>query len=143
MGARASKAGAPEPSATKTPSGASATVDGERIVVRNARGVVVVVYDAERDAAEISATDLTLSAPKGQLRLQASEIVCEAGRFELRAERIVECATDVYREIGGLLQTRADRVRTLVRGSYQLLARRTQVVAEEDASLDGKRVLLG
>jgi hypothetical protein len=49
----------------------------------------------------------------------------------------------VYREVEGLLQTRAERLRSVVRGAYQLFAKRTQIVAEEDASVDGKRVLLG
>ncbi len=132
-----------EPTQLRTPSGATAGVEGERIVVRNSRNAVVVVYDAERETAELHAGDLTLSAPQGRICLRASEIVCEAGRFELQAGRIVESAGDVYREVQGLLQTRAERVRTLVRGAYQVLAKRAQVVAEEDASLDGKRVLLG
>jgi len=143
MSARAKKAVPPEATELRTPSGATAGFEGDRIVVRNARNAIVVVYDAERDTAEITAGDLTLSAPGGRIALRASEIVCEAGRFELRAERIVERAGDVYREVEGLLQTRADRVRSIVRGAYQLFAKRTQIVAEEDASVDGKRVLLG
>lgn len=143
MSARARKPVHAEPAPIRTPSGASARLEGERIVVRNSLDVIVVVYDAERDTAEITAGDLTLSAPRGRIALRASEIVCEAGRFEIDAGRIVERAGAVYREIEGVLQTRAERVRTLVRGAYQLLAVRTQIVAEEDASLDGKRVLLG
>lgn len=135
----------PQPPEVSTPGGASATVDGERIVVRNAGGAIVVVFDAERGTAEISAPagDLTLSAPSGRISLRAGEVVCEAGRFELRAERIVERAGDVYREIGGVLQTRAGRVRTLVSDVYHVLAKRARIAAEEDAAVDGKRVLLG
>jgi hypothetical protein len=143
MSARAKKIAPPPPTEVRTPSGATAGISGDRIVVRNSRNAIVVVYDAASDTAEITAGDLTLSAPGGRIALRASEIVCEAGRFELRAGRIVERAGDVYREIEGLLQTRAERVRTVVRGAYQLFAKRAQVVAEEDASVDGKRVLLG
>jgi hypothetical protein len=143
MSARAKKVVPAEPTELRTPSGATAGVEGDRIVVRNSRNAVVVVYDAEHDTAEITAGDLTLSAPGGRIALRASEIVCDAGRFELRADRILERAGDVYREVEGLLQTRAERVRALVRGTFQLFAKRAQVVAEEDASVDGKRVLLG
>jgi hypothetical protein len=128
-----------------TPSGASAEADGERLVVRDARGAVVVVYDAERGTAEISAPagDLVLSAPHGKIALRAAEVECEAGRIELRADRIFERARDVYREVEGLLQTRVERVRTVARGAYHLFAKRVNVAAEEDAAVDGKRVLLG
>jgi hypothetical protein len=147
MSARARRVDLPpaNPSEVRTPSGATATADGERLVVRSAAGAIVVVYDAERGTAEIAAPsgDLTLSAPSGRISLRAEEIVCEAGRFELRAERIVERAGDVYREIEGLLQTRADRLRTLVSDAYQVLSKRVRIAAEEDAALDGKRVLLG
>jgi hypothetical protein len=119
--------------------------DGERLVVRDTRGAVVVVYDAERGTAEIRVPegDLTLAAPKGKISLRAQEVECEAGRIELRADRIFERARDVYREVEGLLQTRAERVRTLARGAYHVFAKRVNVAAEEDASVDGKRVLLG
>jgi hypothetical protein len=134
-----------EPRLVKTPSGASAEVEGERLVVRDARGSVVVVYDAERGTAEIAAPagDLVLSAPHGKIALRASEIECEAGRIELRADRIFERARDVYLDIEGLLQTRVERVRTIARGAYHLFAKRVNVAAEEDAAVDGKRVLLG
>jgi hypothetical protein len=148
MGTPAKKLGreeSPSPVQIRTPSGASAETEGERLVVRDARGAIVVVYDAERGTAEIAAPagDLVLSAPQGKIALRAREIECEAGRFELRAERIFEHARDVYREVEGLLQTRAERVRTLARGAYQLFAKRVNVAAEEDAAVDGKRVLLG
>jgi hypothetical protein len=132
-------------SAVRTPGGASAEVDGERLVLRDARGAIVVVYDAERGTAEIAAPkgDLVLSAPHGKIALRAREVECEAGRIELRADRIFERARDIYRDVEGLLQTRAERVRTLATGAYQLFAKRVNVVAEEDAAVDGKRVLLG
>ena len=132
-------------SAVRTPGGASAEVDGERLVLRDARGAIVVVYDAEHGTAEIAAPkgDLVLSAPHGKIALRAREVECEAGRIELRADRIFERARDIYRDVEGLLQTRAERVRTLATGAYQLFAKRVNVVAEEDAAVDGKRVLLG
>jgi hypothetical protein len=136
---------APAPVEVRTAGGASAEAVGERLVLRDARGSIVVVYDAERGTAEILAPDgdLVLSAPHGKISLKAAEVECEAGRIELRADRIFERARDVYRDVEGLLQTRAHRVRTLATGAYQLFAKRVNVLAEEDAAVDGKRVLLG
>ena len=37
-----------------TPNGASATVEGERLVLRDPKGAVVVVYDAETGSATIA-----------------------------------------------------------------------------------------
>src|ERR1700679_2078846 len=135
----------PVPPQVSTPSGASAEADGERLVVRDARGTIVVVYDAERGTAEIVVPqgDLVLSAPRGKISLRAAEVECEAGRIELRADRIFERARDVYREVEGLLHTRAERIRTLATGAVQIFAKRVNVLAEEDAAVDGKRVLLG
>ena len=147
MGAPAKRVRRTSPPLTlvRTPGGASAEADGERLVLRDPRGAIVVVYDAERGTAEIAAPagDLVLSAPKGKIALKALEVECEAGRIELRADRIFERARDLYRDVEGLIQTRAERVRTLATGAYQLFARRVNVLAEEDAAVDGKRVLLG
>jgi hypothetical protein len=147
MGAPARKVRRSPPtlSVVHTPGGASAEAHGERLVLRDPRGAIVVVYDAERGTAEIAAPagDLVLSAPKGKISLKALEVECEAGRIELRADRIFERARDLYRDVEGLLQTRAERVRTLATGAYQLFAKRVNVLAEEDAAVDGKRVLLG
>lgn len=159
MSARASKER--KIARVETKSGASAEVSGELVVLRDRRGAVVVVFDAERGSAEVFAPsgDLTLAAPSGKVVLRAgtavevhaaertelrsSEVVIAAGKLDIRAQRIVERAEEVYREIEGLLQVRAGRVRSIVRDAYHLLAKRTRIVSEEDTSVDGKRVLLG
>jgi hypothetical protein len=77
------------------------------------------------------------------VRTTASLVVESAGRRELVAERVVERASDVYRQVSGLLQTTAGRARTLVEGDHDLCAGRTSIASDEDTSIDGKRVLLG
>lgn len=129
----------------ETPSGASAEAQGDVLVLRDRRGAVVVVFDAEKGTAEICAPsgDLVLAAPGGKIELRAPEVVCDAGKIELRAERLIERVRDVYLEVEGLAHTRAERVRTIARDVFQVFSKRAAVVAEEDASIDGKRVLLG
>jgi hypothetical protein len=58
----------------ETPQGASATAEGDRLVVRNFRGEVVVTYDAATGSA-------TISAPAGDLRL--------ARRIAEKARRVI------------------------------------------------------
>jgi hypothetical protein len=126
-----------------TASGASAQIEGETITVRDRAGAVVVVFDAETGRAELRAPgDFTLAA-EGRLTLRGAEVKVEGGRLEIVAERVIERAGSVYREIEDVVQTRAGRVRTLVKGIYQLFGKRVAVRSEEDASIDGQRVLLG
>jgi len=171
----------------QTPSGASARVEGEHLVLRNREGAIVVVHDAETGETVVQSDgDLTFAAGKS-VRLRAgTEIVLEAkeatrvttptlevtatdasahatnlvlnadaisvtaktqtslvGKWELRAQRVVEHVIDIYREVEGLDQTRAGRVRTLVKGVFRVLAGRSEVVSKDDNVIDGKRVLLG
>jgi len=143
-----------------TASGASATVEGDAVTVRDAAGRTVLRYDAVTGALtlEAEAGDLRVAAPHGRVVLEARdavtlraerldatvrEAVWSAGRWELRAVRIAERAEQVVRDVEGLLTTRAARARTIVRGAYDLVAGRTKIASREDTVVDGKRVLLG
>lgn len=122
--------------AVRIQAGTALDFDGtERIRMRTATAEL----QAERVAVE--STEATLAADRAQAT--AADMTVLAGRWELRAQRLVEAAVDAYREIEGLSQCRAGRVRTLVEGAYQLLARRSEIVSEDDTVVDGKRVLLG
>lgn len=144
----------------RTASGASARVDGDAVTVRDAEGRTVLRYDAATGALtlEAEAGDVRVAAPNGRVVLEARdavtlraerlegnvrEAVWTAGRWELRAVRIAERAEQVVRDVEGLLTTRAERARTIVRGAYDLVAGRTKIASREDTVVDGKRVLLG
>jgi hypothetical protein len=171
-----------------TPAGASATTEGDTIVVRDPRGAIVVTYDAVSGSATIAApegdlrlraagkvvveagtvlelsaraktriqsvelelcTDLTqlrtkaLSVVSGALEGSALNVALRLGRVQLTAESIRERARDVYRDVEGVIETRAGRLRTLVRGATQVRSGSTSIVSEEDTFIDGSRVLLG
>jgi hypothetical protein len=144
-----------------TDGGASVSIAGEAIEVRDRAGALVFSYDAETGSIRVEAprgdvvfaapngklvfeagTDLELGA-KGQAKLHAQAFELVAGVAAVHAERLVERVKDAYRDIDGLLHTRVGRVRSLVAGAYELLAKTTTVTSEEDTSIDGKRVLLG
>jgi hypothetical protein len=174
----------------QTPLGASAVAHEDKIVVRDPKGAIVVVYDSATGSATIAAPagDLHLDAPHGKvvvsagtdLELSASarasvssheleistvrraslraalaqltadameatapEVALRVGRWQLSAERVVERVTDVYRDVGGMIETHAQQMRSLVRGATQWLSGSTSIVSKEDTFIDGRRVLLG
>src|SRR5262249_13349033 len=82
-------------------------------------------------------------APGASLSVRAPKASGAVGHWELRAERIVERATDAFHTVEGLLETRARPARALCSRTFELLSRRTTIASEEDTRVDGKRVLLG
>lgn len=172
-----------------TPAGATATVEGEVIVVRDPRGAIVVQYDAVTGSATIAAPsgDLRLVSPTGKVVIDAATdlelrarakttmrsveletdadhthvhakalqlasgvveataqtVVFGVGSWNLTADRVLEKATDVYRTIEGIMETRAGKWRALIRGATQWRSDTTSVVSKQDTSIDGRRVLLG
>jgi hypothetical protein len=98
---------------------------------------------------------LDLAVSTAKLEAQFAELVAEAlrvvspgvslgiGKLQLDAQRVIQHALEAYHEVEGVLETRAGRVRTLVKGATQMFSKSTSVVSEEDTFLDGRRVLLG
>ena len=65
------------------------------------------------------------------------------GKIETVAIRIIERAKNVYRHVEELQQTRANRVRTLVEGSYQLNSETSYIKAKKNVNIDGEKIHLG
>ena len=65
------------------------------------------------------------------------------GKIETIATRILERAKNVYRNVEELQQTRANRVRTLVQGTYQLNSETSYIKSEKNVNIDGERIHLG
>lgn len=144
----------------RAPSGATAAVEGDAIVLRDAAGHALLSYDAAtaRLTLEAPTGDLRLGAPNGsvvidardevtlraeRLRATLADAVWVAGRWELRAERLAERLGHAVRDVDGLMLTRVERARTLVRDAFDLVAKRTRLTSRDDTVVDGKRVLLG
>lgn len=64
-------------------------------------------------------------------------------KYELTAERLVEKTKDSFRDASDLAQTRAGRLRTIVKDVLSMHARRSVLVSTDETSIDGKKVLLG
>jgi hypothetical protein len=100
------------------------------------------------DAAEVSAKRSRLATGEASVAARrivthAERIATRVERYELSAGRLVERSRDAFREVAGLLQTKAARTRTLVSGVSSLFSERTVMVSERDTSIDGEKVLLG
>lgn len=65
------------------------------------------------------------------------------GKIETAATRIIERATNVYRHVEELQQTRANRVRTLVEDTYQLNSETCYIKSEKHVNIDGEKIHLG
>jgi hypothetical protein len=143
-----------------------ASEENGAIVLRRTDGTVVLKHDPSCGETRlgVAAGDLVLEAPEGALRFRAKKLDVDVeeivqrtermltsalqigwsvDRWDLRANRLKERAREALLEVDALLQTRAGRLRTLVKKSAQLLAERTTIRSKEDTAIDGKQVLLG
>lgn len=111
------------------------------VVERAAVRVAAAAVDVTSERASLHTTEATVLAER--IATTAAQIAATAGRIEIQAERLIERARDAYRDVDGLLQTRARRARSLIREAYQLVSERTSMVSTKETSIDGERVLLG
>lgn len=120
-----------------------------------ARGTEISALSLEPDGVNLSSGSLRVAADRGEvlisegnyqgLRLtvtveQAKQVF---EKVETVATRIIERATDAYRQVENLSQLKAGRLRTLVKGACHIKGGRTAIRADEDVKIDGQRINLG
>ena len=131
------------------------------------QGETVALAGIGRDAAISASLDLG----RGVAALQSGEIKVTAGRadvlvrestyrgelltvtvkrakqvfekLETVAIRILERATDVYRNVENLQQVKAGRMRVLVKAACHIKGGRTSIRADDDVKIGGRRIHLG
>lgn len=91
---------------------------------------------ASLHASETRYVGKTLEATVGQARWAIERVESVVGQ-------LVERLETAHRTVSGLQRLTAGRVRTLVRGAYQLKARRGSLKSKEELKLDGKKIYLG
>jgi len=104
-----------------------AALESERLEVTAQRGRVAV-------------EDATFASNRLETAVKKARHI--AGVVETRAERIVERARDVFREVDELNQVRAGRLRMVARGTWSVLSKRTTLKAEDDLALLGDKIHL-
>jgi len=114
-----------------------------KVVIRAGQEVLV---DAPRVAVKADESALTTghaTVIADRIATTASAITQRVERLEITAGRLIERTRDAYREATDLAETRAGRIRALVKDVYTLYARRTTMASKEETSIDGSKVLLG
>lgn len=87
------------------------------------------------------AEEVTLAAARMDTHLERLRQRIED--FETEAGQIVETARTSYREVEGLSQTRAGRLRLVARSTFHALAQRAKLKAESIFAIDGESIHLG
>lgn len=79
----------------------------------------------------------------GTLRTAVHRLREQVEHVERRAGRVVEHAREVYREVEGLDQTRAGRLRLVAEKALYAIGGQTLIKAREDVKIKGEKVYLG
>lgn len=77
------------------------------------------------------------------VRTTAVSIETHARTIDDVAERVTLRTKELTHQVVGLFDSKVGRVRSLVRGAFSLRSKTVHVKASDDASVDGRRVLLG
>ena len=111
------------------------TLDGKRAAL-HAPSVEVT-----SKSARLATSRATLLARS--ITVTAESLAQKVVKYELTAERLVEKTKDSFRDASDLAQTRAGRLRTIVKDVLSMHARRSVLISTDETSIDGKKVLLG
>jgi hypothetical protein len=95
--------------------------------------------------------DVALRAVGGRLDIHADqgvqvcgpEVEIRTGRLRITAESLVEKVNRAYQHVRELLTCRAGRMHTVVDDSSIAKARRTTILSDENATINGKQINLG
>lgn len=118
------------------------STDGSELALDADRGKLetkIFAAVAERVDAKIADANLVV----GTLRTVAHRIKQNAEELETRAGRIVERARETYREVEGLSQTRAGRLRLCAERALHLFGESAELGAGEDVKIKGEKIYLG
>lgn len=121
------------------------------VVAQEERAYVIGVLQGRGPSVLAFPGDVTISAPKGAVHLDAAKgVTLSAPAVEMRAETIEMEATTLTQRIESafqwvkdLLQVRAGRLRSVVEGSAHQLAERTFIRSEKETKVDGEKIYLG
>ncbi len=107
------------------------------------------------EAIHLSSAELHGRAVRVHLKAEHASVIAErldtayesvrhvVGILETRARRIVESTQESFRQAEELQETKAGRVRWLVKGAFNLLGGYAQIKMDEDLSMDAEQIRLG
>ena len=92
-------------------------------------------------AGEVRFLSFSLLAKTMGVRLQKASLLVDV--LDTVCGRLSERITNSFRHIENLEETKAGRLRTIVRERFALRAKQTSILSEEDVTIDGKKIHLG
>lgn len=105
--------------------------------------------------AEVRAPRLGVDAARADVKIEEANVVTrtlrtvaervhrKVGVLETRAQRLVERSRESWREVEGLSQTRAGRLRLVAQETLSALAQHTLLQARDDVKVKGEKIHLG
>jgi hypothetical protein len=121
----------------------------EAVRIEGGKKVQISTEETELESARVRANvgegrfslrEAIFSAERIDTAVQVARTI--AGVMELRAGRMVERLRDSFREVEGLSQTRAERVRVVAKDAFQVQSHRATIKAEDDLALMGEKIHL-
>ncbi len=127
----------------RTPKGAIGLEAATEVRLQGDQAVEVRTPRLRADAAtaEVTLKEARLEAELVQSTLRRAQRTVDV--LETQAGRIVERARESYREVEGLAQMRAGRIRQVSERAIHLLAERLALRAVKDVKVDGEKILIG
>ncbi|NBU40728.1 MAG: DUF3540 domain-containing protein [Planctomycetia bacterium] len=130
-----------------------APVVGDEVLVigREDAWYVIGLLEGTGTTTFVAPGDIELAAPRGRIELLARDgVFIKSGLVDIVAEKLqftarhlFERLTDLTQWVSGAVHQRAGRVRAHVEGDYDLKAGRITELADDDVTIDGKRIHLG
>lgn len=121
---------------------AGAGDEASSVALAPGRGVIAArALEVGAERAKLAVKDASWVGAK--LRAQVDSVVVVAERCERIAGRVFERARSVMSTIDDLQQTKAGRVRTLVRGAWAMHSDHASMTSDQEVKIDGKEIRLG
>lgn len=111
-----------------------------RVRARDGISLAGAVIEVIVERAELVADRIGVRARRAETSIERVKHI--AGVVESTADRIVERAKDVYREVEGLTQVRSGRLRMVARATCELVAENALLKARERMKIKGERIHL-
>lgn len=109
----------------------------------DAKGATIAAPELEVRSRRARITAGLAEAVVREIKTSATRIETAATTMETQAERISVRAKSMAEDVAELLETKAGRIRSLVRGAFTLRSKSTSLKSKDDTAVDGRRVLLG
>lgn len=130
---------------------AAAVGDEVLLIGRGSDWYVIGLLAGTGTTSFVAPGDLEIAAPRGRVEFVARDgvflkgglVEIVADKLNVTARQVVERFTDLTQWVADAVHQRFGRVRSHVQGDYDLKAGRIKELADEEVTIDGKKIYLG